>query len=105
MLHCETGGSADCGMMFLQGEKLAGAKCGPGHRRANMRECVPWKGTSSSQQGLVSSLRSAQLASLPRILGSALRNLQERHDDGALVSPGRWDRVMSLGTREQAGVE
>lgn len=62
------------------------------------------KGTSSLQQGVMSSSRFAQLASLPRILGTALRRLQESHD-GALVSPGRWGRVTSLGTREQAGVE
>lgn len=37
-------------------------------------------------------------------LGSALRRLQERHD-GALVRLGRWDRVTSLRTKEQAGVE
>jgi len=46
----------------------------------------------------VSSSGFALLASLPRILGSALRRLQERRD-GALVCFGRWDRVTSLGTR------
>lgn len=39
-------------MMFLQGEMLAGAKCAPGCRGADMRKYVPWKGTSSAQQRL-----------------------------------------------------
>lgn len=39
-------------MMFLQGEMLAGAKCALGRGGADVRKHVPWKGTSSAQQGL-----------------------------------------------------
>lgn len=70
----------------------------PPGAQGSMRKRVPFAAGAASSSGL------AQLAPFPRILGSALRRLQERQD-GALVHLGRWDRVTALGVREQAGAE